>query len=37
MIKITKDVTGGVEFDTVNIADLIKVSQEMFNRNEKHW
>ena len=30
MIKITKDVTGGVEFDTVNIADLIKVSQEMF-------
>ena len=37
MIKITKDVTGGVEFDTVNIADLIKVSQEMVKRNEKHW
>ena len=38
MIKITKDVNRDrVEFDTIDIADLIKVSREMFDRNDEHW
>ena len=38
MIKITKDVNrDGVEFDTIDIADLTKVSREMFGRNETQF
>ena len=37
-LKIQKDKNhDNVEFDTVNIADLTKVSREMFERNEKQW
>jgi len=38
MIKITKNVNwNNIEFDTINISDLIVVDRVMFDRNEKHW
>ena len=38
MLKIQKNKNhDNVEFDTVNIADLTKVSREMFERNEDNY
>ena len=38
MLKIEKNKNhDNIEFDTINISDLIVVDRVMFDRNEKHW